>query len=202
MTTTDTTYSDVYDALAPTYDERYDTPVAHAEDAFVATLLRPLVEGARNVLDVGCGTGLLVDLLGDVLPVERYTGVDPSAGMLDRFVDKHPGAADRLFHGTYGRFHGARVHLPGWLQYDLVVSLFGSAAYLDRYEVEGLFDAVAPGGTLVAMPYAEGYWPRDLHDEPATSESVRVRLLQHRWRADLHRLNNFYVTVLTRPEDD
>ena len=46
-----------------------------------------------DILDIGCGTGSLVDFrFRDVSP-ERYVGIDPSRGMLDVFRDKHPNSA-------------------------------------------------------------------------------------------------------------
>lgn len=40
------------------------------------------------MLDIGCGTGALLDL--GILDPARYTGIDSSQGMLNGLVLKHP----------------------------------------------------------------------------------------------------------------
>jgi len=46
------------------------------------TLRRVDLAGARDVLDVGCGTGALLEGVGRELPAARLAGVDLSPGML------------------------------------------------------------------------------------------------------------------------
>src|SRR5690606_18892314 len=76
-----------YDGLATRWDERHGL----TEDESVATadLLRAeFGQKLWRTLDIGCGTGLPLDL-GLVEPV-RYVGVDPSTSMLNALVMKHP----------------------------------------------------------------------------------------------------------------
>ena len=59
--------------------------------------MKQLLAGVRgtyppHVLDIGCGTGRVLDL-GLVAP-ERYAGVDSSQAMLNLLVRKHPKAAE------------------------------------------------------------------------------------------------------------
>jgi SAM-dependent methyltransferase len=77
-----------YDAIASSYDEQNPTSVPFADalhDAFVtlAGVYPPAV------LDVGCGTGRMLDL--GITTSDRYAGVDPSTPMLNQLVRKHPG---------------------------------------------------------------------------------------------------------------
>ena len=76
-----------YDSVAPTYDARY----AHnVYDGVGDTLVR-FAEGARDVIEVGCGTGhWLTELLA--LGVPTVLGIDRSAGMLDRAAQVTAGA--------------------------------------------------------------------------------------------------------------
>jgi SAM-dependent methyltransferase len=75
---------DGYDALAAGYDAHFTRPVDHWEDDRLAAMLRPVVDD-RNVLDLGCGTGWLLDHCSPA----RYTGVDNAPGMLEELVRKH-----------------------------------------------------------------------------------------------------------------
>ena len=47
-----------------------------------------MIESSR-VLDIGCGTGNYTGLLQKVTQAEFF-GVDPSQGMLDKALQKHP----------------------------------------------------------------------------------------------------------------
>ena len=113
-----------YDAIASTWDT--DHPSVAGESEHVRRLLSS-VRGAYppHVLDVGCGTGRVLDL-GLASP-ERYAGLDSSQAMLNLLVRKHPtvGAVypmdvrqallDRLF--TPGQFD--------WVFLDSAVGLTG-----------------------------------------------------------------------------
>lgn len=79
-----------FDAAAASYDEDYAAPQVKAEDGLVASWLRRAVPPGACVLDVGCGTGWLVEHL-DVLSRGTYLGFDASSGMIERFRSKHPG---------------------------------------------------------------------------------------------------------------
>lgn len=76
-----------YDAIATTWD--VDHPIADGE----ADRLKRLLAGVRgkyppHVLDIGCGTGRVLDL-GLATP-DRYAAVDSSQAMLNVLVRKHP----------------------------------------------------------------------------------------------------------------
>jgi SAM-dependent methyltransferase len=92
-----------YDAIADRYDEHFGRPVDHWEDDRLAALLSPLVDG-RDVLDLGCGTGWLLDHCHP----RRYTGVDESSAMVLRLLDKHADSG-RIIHTIK-----ARIGEPGW----------------------------------------------------------------------------------------
>lgn len=114
-----------YDALAADYDAMWEDPSDLEENAQVKALIKSHFSGyAPTTLDVGCGTGLLLDL--GVVSTQNYTGLDPSQGMLNQLIRKHPRVTD-IFPGTAGKV------LPELLEsskrYDLVCALFASATY-------------------------------------------------------------------------
>lgn len=84
----------VYDRWAPTYDQSFVGRHNVQETCWWMRRMSMPREGQR-LLDVGCGTGMLVDYRHRSLPPERYVGIDPSEAMLARFASKHPGFATR-----------------------------------------------------------------------------------------------------------
>ncbi len=79
-----------YDEIAATWDVQH--PIAAGE----ADQVKQLLSGVHgkyppHVLDVGCGTGRVLDL-GLVSP-DRYAGVDSSQAMLNLLIRKHPKVA-------------------------------------------------------------------------------------------------------------
>jgi ubiquinone/menaquinone biosynthesis C-methylase UbiE len=80
-----------FDKIAGVYDDMYRDRRSIAENA----VLRPYVEALRGLrlLDVGCGTGLVLEMLGMEWG-QFYTGMDLSPTMLNTAREKHP-------HGTF-----------------------------------------------------------------------------------------------------
>ena len=99
-----------FDAVATVWDAEH--PAYHGEAADRSSLLSH-VRGTYppHVLDLGCGTGRVLDL-GLATP-DRYAGVDGSQAMLNMLVRKHPkvaavypmNVADALEAGTFGAGH-------------------------------------------------------------------------------------------------
>ena len=86
-----------YDTFSATYDEGRDAGYhAYLDEAEVA-LVAPQVRG-RSVLEVGCGTGLILERLSHL--AERAVGVDLSPGMLEharaRGLEVHEASATKL----------------------------------------------------------------------------------------------------------
>lgn len=79
-----------YDEVATAWDVRHPTDPGEADHV---KLLLSEVRGKYppHVLDVGCGTGRVLDL-GLATP-DRYAGVDSSQAMLNLLVRKHPKVA-------------------------------------------------------------------------------------------------------------
>ncbi|HEU4988860.1 MAG TPA: class I SAM-dependent methyltransferase [Gemmatimonadaceae bacterium] len=110
----------------------------------MARWLAPYVADAGMVIDLGCGTGLLLDLLR-VAP-DHYYGIDISEGMLARARQKHP--AHRFLAGDIE----APIRGIADGRADLVVSLFGSISYCGLEAArDRVMRLLAPGGRFFLM---------------------------------------------------
>jgi len=108
--------AEAYDQISGQYDRWYDTEDCQRENGMLARLLEGL---EPPVLDLGCGTGLLLDL--GVIGSRQYIGVDVSSGMLAQAAVKHPAA--RWILGDI-----EAIPLPD-RSVRSVVSLFGAMSY-------------------------------------------------------------------------
>lgn len=154
--------TETYDALAATYDERYTDPHSRYENAAVTLALAGLLARtpAPGILDVGAGTGLLLDLME--VDTDEYVAVDPSKRMLDRLREKHPGR--HAIEGTLGEFLDAAT-IAGTTPPGAVVALFGVGSLLDPDEIRRLIEW-APDACLMLMFYAPGYLPDYYTEHP------------------------------------
>jgi SAM-dependent methyltransferase len=132
-----------YDAIAPVYDSLFDDSGSHRENAALMELLGDL--SRLSVLDIGCGTGLLLDYQA----IDQYTGIDPSGAMIARLRRKHPGA--NVLKTPLRSFAGGN--------YDVVVALFGTASYLSELEIRRIPALLNEGGRYFLMFYAPDYFP-------------------------------------------
>lgn len=132
-----------YDAIADIYDALWNTEAAHEEDR---RIVQRLNYAGGSVLDIGCGTGLLLD---HIRP-ERYVGIDPSRKMLTHLRQKFPDAETvaTKFESFFTRE-----------KFDLIVGLFGAASYIEPSALIRLPVMLAPGGRFFLMFYAPGYEP-------------------------------------------
>jgi trans-aconitate 2-methyltransferase len=120
----------------------------------IRVLDRLRLEGDELVLDVGCGTGRLMELLVDRLPRGRGIGIDQSANMIQT-------ARAYLADRSAGRGRFARR--VGFVQADAAAlpfrsiadAIFSTATFhwvLDHDRLfRSLFAALSPGGRLVAQ---------------------------------------------------
>ena len=138
----------VYDSIAKTYDGEYSDAKSLAENRLLSLMLRNggLIQG--SVLDVGCGTGFLLDIAHTHVP--GYLGVDPSQGMVEIAREKHP----------LNNFAVASAEDLSSIEdesFDSVVSLFGPLNYSQDLpkSLSETFRALKPGGKFMHMFYAK-----------------------------------------------
>lgn len=75
-----------------------------------------LPQGANDILDLGCGTGLELDEIFKTRPFINVTGVDLTQAMLDKLKEKHPKKNLTLINASYFDYDF------GTEKYDAVIS--------------------------------------------------------------------------------
>lgn len=135
----------VYDRLAPVYDARYSTEECLEENEEVFAMVKELTTPISTIFDIGCGTGIALDYLHT--PSVCYLGIDPSQGMKNEFIRKHP-----MFEFVQTTFEDAKIDK----YFDVVISLFGSPSYIDP-SFYGKIRTAADDYFL--MFYKDGYKP-------------------------------------------
>ena len=149
------TVETIYDELAAGYDNHFQRSIDVAENKTVIHYLSRL-PGVRDgfVLDLGCGTGFVLDHL----PLANYTGLDVSGEMLSRARVKHPQAA--FMSGDM-----ADLSMFGDQSFSHVISTFGSFSYSLRPErvAEEIYRVLQPGGYFFIQPLGWRYRFRKHH---------------------------------------
>jgi len=134
-----------WDRLAASYDDLYKDRWSWLEDEHLAKRVRRLYAeaGEGSVLDIGCGTGLGLEMLPEGA---NYYGVDVSPRMIAVAKAKHP-AYRHHFQAS------DMVHLKGVPSdsFDLVISLHGPLSYCRdpwRASIE-IARVLRPGGRFI-----------------------------------------------------
>ena len=140
-----------YDKIAKTYDARFQSKIALIENE-LATANLP----TRNVLDLGCGTGLYLDYCQP----SGYVGLDISQGMLAV-------ARAKFADATFIQSDMSAIPLPD-NSVDAVVSLFGSFSYcLTPHRcVNEIYRVLRPEGRVFVMACGQRYINRPSHIAP------------------------------------
>ncbi|MDJ0853448.1 MAG: class I SAM-dependent methyltransferase [Myxococcota bacterium] len=126
---------------------------------FVCAYLRYLGQAVRSVLDVGCGLGLWKDVVGRHYPKARYTGLEISGFLCER----------------YGWTHGSVVDFEARAAFDLVVCS-DVLQYLSDREASAAIDNLAQlcGGALYFNLLTAEDWEENC-DRERTNGDVYLR---------------------------
>lgn len=179
---------DEYDTLAPDYDARW---ASYTAASVRDTLGRLDVHGGERVLDVGCGTGVLLEQLASAVPGAALTGIDASAGMLRIARGRLAGKA-RLVRG----FGEALPFVDA--AFDAVVSSSAFHFFVEpRRALREMARVLRPAGQLVMTDWCTDFLgSRVLDLWLRVSDSAHVRAYRAReWRLMLDETGFEHVSV-------
>jgi ubiquinone/menaquinone biosynthesis C-methylase UbiE len=138
-----------YARLAPDYDRRWSF---YIEATLQATLSHLEIRSGDLVLDLGCGTGTLIQHLLKIAPEAEIFGLDPSAEMLEIAKQKLPDSVQLTA--------GSATNLPFPNDcFDVLVST--SALHYFRNPdraVREMQRVLKPSGRLILTDWCYDYW--------------------------------------------
>lgn len=83
-----------FDNLSSEYDNLYIDEKSQQENTLIYNRLCKMIKKEDKIIDIGCGTGFLLDLMKEKIHISKYIGIDSSPGMLKKARIKYP---DHLF---------------------------------------------------------------------------------------------------------
>jgi ubiquinone/menaquinone biosynthesis C-methylase UbiE len=138
-----------YARLAPDYDRRWSF---YIEATLQATLSHLEIRSGDLVLDLGCGTGTLIQHLLKIAPEAEIFGLDPSAEMLEIAKQKLPDSVQLTA--------GSATNLPFPNDcFDVLVST--SALHYFRNPdraIQEMQRVLKPSGRLILTDWCYDYW--------------------------------------------
>ena len=185
-----------YDQYAEEYDQRYTTDECLEENEVIKNRFLSLpcdLEKAR-ILDIGSGSGFLLDLVGKHISHSLYTGVDVSVEMTMLAAKKYPHS---LFIHNAAEKTIREIATP----HDIVVTLF-SIPYFGADAMEDIYSLLKVGGICFACYYQAPYVNKSSiysGKEAYYKENVAPRVQQCIKRAE-GLFNAVYNTPLTESE--
>ena len=184
-----------YDEIAYKYDQAYRRPVDRAEDCLTSKILRRHIDETTFVLDVGCGTGLMLELMGDRRP-RFYVGTDISEGMLK--VARHRWeTGDRRV-----RFHESdMMNMPHYEDaFDVVTCLNAVASYTHDFPLLAANLRSATRGSCIISVPLPGHEKRNVACKG--SPGIHHYTLSHMRESLLNVFSSVSITTYSSPIHD
>lgn len=150
-----------YDDIAEEYDSFFEDEDSKRENEEVISLLG--IQDSDSVLDVGCGTGLVLDYVPNI---RRYVGLEPSSEMMTVMKRKHPDA--EVINTGWENFYTRE-------KFDKILFLFGTPNYINPETMSRIKHFLKPNGKAFLMFYKPDY-------SPVTYEKAGKKLLNHNSR--------------------
>lgn len=154
------------------YDEHMLNEVDGCREAY-GEMSKLVPENTKNLLDLGCGTGLELEAIFKRFPDISVTGIDLTKAMLDKLEEKYRGKNITLIQGDYFRTD------LGQNCFDTAIS-FQTMHHFSHEMKIGLYrkicDSLKSGGVYIECDYMvetqaeEEYW---------YAENVRIRREQN-----------------------
>ncbi len=132
--------------------EEYEEHMAPWKE-YYSWMAKELPENAKEILDIGCGTGLELDAVFGRFPKMQVTAIDLSEGMLRQLKEKHK---DRKLHLICEDYFTANF---GEECYDAAISfetLHHFTADKKREVFQKLYKSIKPGGCYIECDYIAG----------------------------------------------
>jgi len=138
-----------YRSLAPIYDRRW---ASYIQKSITATINLIEVTQPDSILDLGCGTGTLLQSLGNKFPQAQLTGLDFSPEMLQIAREKHPDTVNLVL--------GSADYLP-FADHSFALIISTSALHYFPHPLETIQEArrvLKPNGCLMITDWCYDYW--------------------------------------------
>lgn len=165
--------SDFFAARADVYDEHMLNNVEGCKEGY-AKLAELLPKDINTLLDLGCGTGLVLDEILKVMPNIKVTGIDMTKEMLDKLKEKHSDKNIRLINADFLEYD------LGTEKYDAVVS-FQAMHHFSRSEkiklYKRIFDCIKSKGFYIEGDYMVSYQKDE--DDMRYDYEMQLRTMPH-----------------------
>lgn len=143
------TMSDFFTARTEMYDEHMLSEVEGCKEGYIK-MASLVPKDSETLLDLGCGTGLELEVIYSLFPRLKVTGIDLTKAMLDKLRDKFPYKDMSLICGDYFKTDFGKD------TFDCAVS-FQTMHHFTKDKKLGLYkrlwDSLKDGGVYIECDY-------------------------------------------------